>query len=65
MTPFARLWAIGPADQLLAAAGIPDDRSSAVLANDLTVVGSDEVWFTPGDGRYYLAQTAAQNLRGH
>jgi len=59
---------IGPGHQLLAGCGTPgrstiiDRTNSVVLADYTTVGGSDEVWFNPGDNRYYLAQTGAQNL---
>jgi hypothetical protein len=33
-----------------------------VLADFSNVGGSDEVWYNPGDNRYYLASSAAQNL---
>jgi hypothetical protein len=60
--------AIGPGHQLLAGCGNPgrstiiDRTNGAVLADYTNVGGSDEVWFNPGDNRYYLAQTGAQNL---
>lgn len=60
--------ALGPGNQLLAGCGnagrsvIIDKTNGAVLADFTTVGGSDEVWFNPGDNRYYLADSAAQNL---
>ena len=60
--------AIGPGNQLLAGCGNPhrsviiDKTNGAVLADFSTVGGSDEVWYNPGDNRYYLAETAFQNL---
>ncbi|MCA1645727.1 MAG: cytochrome C nitrite reductase [Chloroflexi bacterium] len=60
--------AIGPGNQLLAGCGNPgrsviiDKTNGTVLADFSNAGGSDEVWFNPGDNRYYLAQTAAQNL---
>jgi DNA-binding beta-propeller fold protein YncE len=60
--------ALGPGNQLLAGcvtAGrsvIIDKTNGVVLADFSDNGGSDEVWFNPGDNRYYLAQTAAQNL---
>jgi hypothetical protein len=60
--------AVGPGNQLLAgcvAVGrtvIIDRTSGSVLADFTDNGGSDEAWFNPGDNRYYLAQSAAQNL---
>ncbi|HLZ29398.1 MAG TPA: cytochrome C nitrite reductase [Chloroflexota bacterium] len=60
--------AIGPANQLLAGCGNPgrsviiDRTNGALLADFSNVGGSDEVWFNPGDNRYYLASSATQNL---
>ena len=60
--------ALGPGNQLLAGCGNPgrsviiDKTNGAVLADFSTVGGSDEVWYNPGDNRYYLAETASQNL---
>jgi DNA-binding beta-propeller fold protein YncE len=60
--------ALGPGNQLLAGcvtAGrsvIIDKSNGMVLAEFSDNGGSDEVWFNPGDMRYYMAQTAAQNL---
>src|SRR5579859_1820610 len=60
--------ALGPGNQLLAGCGNPhrsviiDKTNGAVLADLSTVGGSDEVWFNPGDNRYYLGESAFQNL---
>ena len=60
--------AIGPGNQLLAGCGNPhrsvviDRTNGSVLGDFSTVGGSDEVWYNPGDNRYYLAETAFQNL---
>jgi hypothetical protein len=59
---------IGPGHQLLAGCGNPhravviDRTNGAVLGDFHDVGGADEVWFNPGDNRYYLAETAFQNL---
>jgi len=60
--------ALGPGHQLLAGCGaahravIIDKTTGAVMAEFSTVGGSDEVWFNPGDNRYYLGESAPQNL---
>jgi hypothetical protein len=60
--------AIGPGHQMLAGCGNPhravviDRTNGSVLADFSNVGGSDEVWFNPGDNRYYLAESAFQNL---
>jgi DNA-binding beta-propeller fold protein YncE len=60
--------AIGPGPQLLAGCGSPhraviiNRTNGAVLAEYSNVGGSDEVWFNPGDNRYYLAESAFQNM---
>ena len=60
--------AIGPGHQLLAGCGnvhravIIDRTNGSVLADFSNVGGADEVWFNPGDNRYYLAESALQNL---
>src|SRR5579864_3278965 len=60
--------AIGPGNQLLAGCGNPhravviDRTNGSVLGDFSTVGGSDEVWYNPGDNRYYLAETGFQNL---
>ena len=60
--------ALGPGNQLLAGCGNPgrsviiDKTNGALLADFSDVGGSDEVWFNPGDNRYYLASSATQNL---
>jgi DNA-binding beta-propeller fold protein YncE len=60
--------AIGPGHQLLAGCGklhravIIDRTNGAVLGDFHDVGGADEVWFNPGDNRYYLAESALQNL---
>jgi DNA-binding beta-propeller fold protein YncE len=60
--------AIGPGQQLLAGCGNPhraviiDRTNGSVMAEFSNVGGSDEVWFNPGDNRYYLAETGFQNL---
>jgi DNA-binding beta-propeller fold protein YncE len=60
--------ALGPGNQLLAGCGnegrsvIIDKTNGAVLADISTAGGSDEVWYNPGDNRYYLAETADQNI---
>src|SRR5207302_5427114 len=41
---------------------IIDRTNGTVLADYNNVGGADEVWFNPGDNRYYLAETALQNL---
>ena len=33
-----------------------------MLADFSNVGGSDEVWYNPGDNRYYLASSPSQNL---
>src|SRR5262249_14173426 len=37
---------------------IMDARTGLIDANVIGVSGNDEVWFNPGDGRYYLAARA-------
>jgi len=60
--------ALGPGNQLLAGCGnegrsvIIDKTNGAVLADISTAGGSDEVWYNPGDNRYYLAETVDQNI---
>jgi len=60
--------AIGPGNQLLAGCGKPhrsviiDRTNGQVLADLSDVGGSDEVWFNPGDNRYYEGESALQNL---
>src|SRR5438270_5345773 len=60
--------ALGPGNQLLAGCGHPhrsviiDKTNGKVLAEFSDVGGSDEVWFNPGDNRYYLGESALQNL---
>jgi DNA-binding beta-propeller fold protein YncE len=60
--------ALGPGNQLLAGCGNPgrsviiDKTNGALLGDFNDVGGSDEVWFNPGDSRYYLASSASQNL---
>jgi DNA-binding beta-propeller fold protein YncE len=60
--------ALGPGNQLLAGCGNPhravviDKTNGAVLGDFSNVGGADEVWYNPGDNRYYLAETAFQNL---
>jgi YVTN family beta-propeller protein len=60
--------ALGPGNQLLAGCGNPgrsvilDKTNGALLGDFSSVGGSDEVWYNPGDNRYYLAASAAQNL---
>src|SRR5205823_5958345 len=60
--------AIGPGNQLLAGCGNPhraviiDRTNGAVLASLNNVGGADEVWYNPGDNRYYMAETTFQNL---
>ncbi len=43
---------------------IMDDRNGAILAKITQVAGSDEVWFNPGDNRYYLAASSCGALCG-
>jgi hypothetical protein len=53
--------ALAPGEQLLIGCSDPsrsliiDAVSGAVIATILQVGGSDEVWFNPGDGQFYLA----------
>jgi DNA-binding beta-propeller fold protein YncE len=60
--------AIGPGNQILAGCGNPHraviiDKTNGVVLGDLSNVGgADEVWYNAGDNRYYLAETAFQNL---
>src|SRR5207237_2509589 len=60
--------AIGPGNQWLAGCGAPHravviDRTNGTVLGDFSDVGgADEVWFNPGDNRYYLAESALQNL---
>jgi DNA-binding beta-propeller fold protein YncE len=61
--------ALGPGNQLLAGCGNPhrsviiDKTNGNVLADFTTIGGSDEVWFNPGDNRYYLGEgTLFQDL---
>jgi len=60
--------AIGPGNQLLAGCGNPHrsvviDRTNGTVLGDFSNVGgSDEVWYNPGDNRYYLGESAYQNL---
>jgi DNA-binding beta-propeller fold protein YncE len=39
-----------------------DDTTGKVLADFNQTGGSDEVWFNPGENRYYLAERGAQDL---
>jgi DNA-binding beta-propeller fold protein YncE len=43
---------------------IMDDRDGKILAKITEVTGSDEVWFNPGDNRYYLAASNCGALCG-
>jgi DNA-binding beta-propeller fold protein YncE len=43
---------------------IMDDRTGTVLKKITQVTGSDEVWFNPGDNRYYLAASNCGALCG-
>jgi len=60
--------AIGPGNQILAGCGNPHraiiiDKINGTVLGDLSNVGgADEVWYNAGDNRYYLAETALQNL---
>ena len=60
--------AIGPGNQMLAGCGKPhravvlDRTNGMVMADFNNVGGADEVWYNAGDDRYYLAETAFQNL---
>ena len=60
--------ALGPGNQFLAGCGNPgrsviiDKTNGNVLAEFSNVGGSDEVWYNPGDNRYYLGSSASQNL---
>lgn len=60
--------ALGPGNQLLAGCGKPHravviDRTNGMVLGDFSNVGgSDEVWYNPGDNRYYLGESSFQNL---
>lgn len=62
--------AIGPAPQILLGCNAPgptanaptaiiDEHNGHVLATLNNESGSDEVWFNPGDGHYFLARSSA------
>ena len=59
---------VGPNHQLLAGCSVDghtvllDDTNGKVLADYNQTGGSDEVWFNPGENRYYLAERGPQNL---
>ena len=63
--------ALGPGNQLLAGCGNPgrsviiDKTNGNVLADFSNVGGSDEVWYNPGDNRYYLASRPSPEPRNH
>ena len=60
----------GPAgtNQMLAGCNAPnraviiDKTNGKVLADFNNTGGADEVWFNPGENRYYMASSTAQNL---
>jgi hypothetical protein len=58
----------GPGNQMLVGCSVAgrsvilDRTNGNVVAEFSDNGGSDEVWYNPGDNRYYLAQSAAQNL---
>ena len=60
--------ALGPGNQLLAGCGNPHravviDRTNGTVLGDFSDVGgSDEVWYNAGDNRYYMGESAFQNL---
>jgi DNA-binding beta-propeller fold protein YncE len=60
--------AVGPGNQLLAGCVTPgrtviiDRTNGKVIADFSDNGGSDEAWYNPGDNKYYLAESAAQNL---
>jgi DNA-binding beta-propeller fold protein YncE len=53
--------ALGPHQHILLGCNVPsntkvmDARDGSIIATITQVGGSDEVWFNPGDNRYYLA----------
>jgi DNA-binding beta-propeller fold protein YncE len=60
--------AVGPSHQLLVGCNVEghtmiiDDTNGRTLADFNQTGGSDEVWFNPGDNRYYLAERNSQLL---
>ena len=60
--------ALGPNHQALVGCSkalhtiVIDDTNGNVLADFTQTGGSDEVWYNPGENRYYLAENAAQSL---
>lgn len=60
--------ALGPNHQMLAGCSkalhsiVIDDTNGSVLADFTQTGGSDEVWYNPGENRYYLAENSAQSL---
>jgi hypothetical protein len=61
--------AVGPNHQLLAGCSsdsghtlILDGTNGQVIADIGQTGGSDEVWFNPGENRYYLAERGSQSL---
>jgi hypothetical protein len=59
---------VGPGNQLLAGCSVAgrtvvlDRTNGSTMAEFSDNGGADEAWYNPGDNRYYLAQSAAQNL---
>jgi len=51
-------WASGDKNSAVPISVIMDATTGRIDKNVLGVSGSDEVWFNPGDGRYYLAARA-------
>jgi len=55
--------ALGPDDQLANSCGlIISFKNGAIIANFPAAGGADEIWFNPGDGHYFLADSTPAHL---
>jgi len=55
--------ALGPKDQLANNCGlIINSQTGAIIANFPAAGGADELWFNPGDGHYFLADSTPLHL---
>jgi hypothetical protein len=55
--------ALGPDDQLANSCGlIISFNTGAIIANFPAAGGADEIWFNPGDGHYFLADSTPAHL---
>jgi hypothetical protein len=55
--------ALGPKDQLANNCGlIINSQTGAIIANFPAAGGADELWFNPGDGHYFLADSTPAHL---